>query len=147
MTHIDPFAPADSPQHPANWGSVDSEEQAPAPVDIAPRWVVLPDSPVHESDADKDKELDHRWEQYDKLLRDFGTDEEIAYLDEVTANWPDTMPTLMDLRVRAEQAGGAQEVEVQDAANEKPEPTPDAPEDTDDAEAELAAALAKLEGK
>lgn len=104
-THIDPFAPGDSLQHPANWspGHRGEEQVVPAVVaeDIAPPWIALPDQPVSPKVAgtpEGDAILDARWALYDRLLRTYGTAEQVAYLDEVTATWPDDMPTLVELQ-------------------------------------------------
>jgi hypothetical protein len=109
VTHIDPFAPADSPQHPANFGTSEqpTPRQSPAtpPSDAAPSWIQIPGEPVPEPSTDKEERevgriLDARWETYDRLLRAFGTPEQVAYLDAdvVTAQWPDDMPTLVNLQ-------------------------------------------------
>lgn len=138
-THIDPFAPADSPQHPANFQVAPrgQEQTTPAVVveDIAPSWIALPDEPVSPKvagTAEGDKILDARWEEYEELLRAHGPDEQVAYLEEVTATWPDDMPTLLQLRQLREEA-----------ATSPPE-EPEQPAADEDPEAELQAALEKL---
>lgn len=204
MTHIDPFAPADSPQHPANWTQPlpglrlswlvalpgddpvasdhefqvlnlkrheelhhlikmhgDDEERAAwfaamsedrlgelkpedaltlremrarVAADSAPRWIVLPDHPVPADAGDAAAALDARWDEYEELLRAYGTPGQVAHLDTVTSAWPDDMPTLVTLRQQREE----------DAAHIVTDPAPEQPADADDPEAELAAALQKL---
>lgn len=134
MTHIDPFAPADSPQHPANFGKDEAGETPVEVADIAPPWIALPDDPIPgrlEGTPEGDAILDARWERYDELLRAHGTEEQVAYLDEVTGTWPDDMPTLAQL-------------EEQQVAAEAAPPAPEELSADEDAEAELAAALEKL---
>lgn len=98
MTHVDPFAPADSPQHPANFGGADLyATQLPETVDVAPRWIALIGEPVAPGG---DVVLDARWEEYERLLREHGSPEQVETFDVVvTADWPEEgMPTLVELR-------------------------------------------------
>lgn len=130
MTHVDPFAPADSPQHPANFGADGTYTMSPAGAeDLAPLWIRIPGEPIS-SDTDvhpnPDDIADARWEEYEQLLREVGDPESIEYLDRPTAEWPEGMPTLTELRDRAAQATGTESIKA-------------------DAEAELAAALAALD--
>lgn len=78
MTHIDPFAPGDSPQHPANWGKV-----AVAPrsledtlADIC-QWQRDHFAMASEADADIEREeLQQRHERYDEYFDEYGTEDE-----------------------------------------------------------------------
>ena len=122
MTHIDPFAPADSPQHPRNWTAT----QYPADLDATPPLVALPGDP---ESVDTD-DIDDRWAEYGQLLVEHGTPAQADAFDNLPGrDWPDDMPTLVELRERRQQA-------VKPARKtRKPKP----------AEADLQAALAELD--
>lgn len=135
MNHVDPFAPADSPQHPANWTQQGEEEPVqPTPTEAMPRWISLPDEPVLSDNPDAAVIGDRRWEEYNTLLEQYGSPEHKAYRDEVTAVWPDDMPTLAELK--------AIHLAAQSGEDDDEEPTP---EQADDEEAALRAALADLD--
>lgn len=110
MTHIDPFAPADSPQHPANWRPVALYPPLPPViVDFAPALIALMGDPIsapHDdaSTAEVNDILDRRWERYDELTRQFGTPEDVEILDKPQAEWPEGMRTLVELEALAADA-------------------------------------------
>lgn len=73
MTHIDPFAPGDSPQHPANWG------KGPAALSvqdaIADTYQWRRDHLTMRGEADQDvapEELEERHERYGSYLEAYG---------------------------------------------------------------------------
>lgn len=145
MTHIDPFAPADSPQHPANWSpELTSEGTGEPSPEAMPHWIQLADEPVYSDNTDAAIIGDKRWEEYNVLLVQHGTDEQKAMWDRKTEDWDEeVMPTLAQLKEMHLKA----QAEPPAPADEEPEPPADQDGEADDAEAELAAALAKLEGK
>lgn len=140
-TVIDPFAPADSPQHPANWVAAqlagDSAKLAGVPLkvlpeDDAPPWIRLDDEPLYASQPDADDVADKRWDEYHALLRAHGSPEQVEIYDVLaTVDWPKGMPTLTELRALGPVTT------VQDPA---PVPTGQSA-----AEADLAAKLAALD--
>lgn len=105
MSHIDPFAPADSPAHPVNYRvSPRGQEQAvPVAADAMPHWIRLEDEPVRMDDPDASIIGQRRWEEYRELLELYGTPEQNERMfvrspfdEEHDAN----MPTLADLKAR-----------------------------------------------
>lgn len=81
MTFIDPFAPGDSPQHPANWGKERRVEVAVQSVqDVqADLYQWRRDHLVMASEADVDvapEELQERHERYHDYLAEYGSPEE-----------------------------------------------------------------------
>lgn len=76
MTHIDPFAPADSPQHPANWNRV-AEERVEDTLANLYQW--RRDHFAMASEAGQDiapEELEDRHVRYGYLLDEYGAPEE-----------------------------------------------------------------------
>ncbi len=141
MTHIDPFAPADSPQHPANWRPEAGHPPTALPAgDFAPALIAMPDDPIpapHDdaSTAEVNDVLDNRWERYDELTRQFGASEHIEILDKPVTEWPEDMPTLVELEALA--------TEASTAGSDQPAVTPATA--MDDATAALEAQLKALE--
>lgn len=106
MTHIDPFAPADSPSHPANFNSELAMPEyghgfattPEVPADVAPRWIAIIGDPIPETEAGADA-AEARWKEYETLLRKRGTPEQVEIYDVApTVDWPEDMPTLVQLR-------------------------------------------------
>lgn len=121
MTHIDPFAPADSPQHPANWvaDALASGDPKLAGVplkvlreDDAPAWIRIEGEPIRAEQPDADTVADARWEEYEQLLRQLGDPESIEYFERPTTEWPEGMPTLAELRGRVTQASAVPETDA-----------------------------------
>lgn len=100
MTHIDPFAPADSPQHPSNWRVAPRGEEQAVPIgDAMPLFIRLDDEPVAQGNPDASIIGHARWEEYRLLLDDYGTDEQQARMDVRTPLLDDEdMPTLAEMR-------------------------------------------------
>lgn len=92
MTHIDPFAPADSPQHPANYGRSGFR---PEPPTEAEEFDLVTDAAWWNPDTDT-------VEEYAELFRAYATEEERSWhegdVDE------DAYPELSDLRARRDAA-------------------------------------------
>lgn len=81
MTHIDPFAPGDSPQHPANWSKAQGGDVAGRSIDdhLADLYQWQRDHFAMVSEADVDiprEELQERHERYDLYFADHATDAE-----------------------------------------------------------------------
>lgn len=77
QTHIDPFAPGDSPQHPANWRPEEPDQRVADTLANMHEW--LRDHYAMASEADRDiplEELQARHERHDQYLADFGSPEE-----------------------------------------------------------------------
>lgn len=140
MSTIDPFAPADSPQHPANWGSRTSRA---LPEDAMLPWLRLDDDFVSMDNPDASIIGMARWEEYNRLLvhEAFGTPEEIALFtqhmsgDTIDAYGAEQrVPKLSELRAKRDVAEAAKQ-----GAIDTP-PVQDRPaEPTDDLAAKLAA--------
>jgi hypothetical protein len=119
MTHVDPFAPAGSPQHPSNFEPGHVAEYVTVPnvaEDLAPRWIAIIGDPISSDTSvcpNPDDIADQRWEEYEQLLRELGEPEQVEYLDRPTSDWPEGMPTLVELRDRVQQATG---LDAQEAA-------------------------------
>lgn len=107
MTHIDPFAPADSGQHPANYYRNDEGRPSVQTVrhEAMPRWTADPDAPVWSDDENAGIIGQQRWEEYATLLAEYGTDGEREYDRENSDTWPEDapMPTLVELRHRKQE--------------------------------------------
>jgi hypothetical protein len=136
MTHPDPFAPADSDQHPANFRVAPRGQEQAAPVDqdaMVP-WLVLDDEPVAMDNPDAATIGQARWEEYRELLNEYGTPEQIDRLNVKTPLLPDEdMPKLAELREKHGVATASLEGVTADV---KASATPDA---ASDLEAKLAA--------
>lgn len=83
MTHIDPFAPGDSPQHPANWNKTQRVEVAVRSVEDMQadlyQWRRDHFATASEADADISREeLQERHERYDRYFDEFAADDERA---------------------------------------------------------------------
>ena len=108
MTHIDPFAPGDSDQHPANFlgqpAPRGQEQAVPLDADAMVPWLVLDDEPVSMDSPDAAIIGQARWEEYRLLLADYGTPEQIDRLNVKSPLLPDgDMPNLAELRQRREE--------------------------------------------
>lgn len=78
MTHIDPFAPGDSPQHPANWAQEVTERVQNSLADIY-QWRRDHFAMASEVDADiPEEELAGRHERFDEYFDEYATDDERA---------------------------------------------------------------------
>ena len=110
MTHIDPFAPADSPQHPANFYAEGQRSQT-IRHEAMPPLLALADEPVWSDDPDAALTGQARWAEYAGLITEHGTEEEREAWDIASAAPPEenalegyaysvTEPTLADLRNR-----------------------------------------------
>lgn len=76
MTHIDPFAPGDSPQHPSNWTADVSPRVENANADIY-QWRRDHFTMTSEADLDVTPEtLQERHERYDPYFDEHATDDE-----------------------------------------------------------------------
>lgn len=77
MTHIDPFAPGDSPQHPANWVGEGVDERVQDNAADLYQWRRDHFAMSSEADADlSGEELERRHERYDQYFDEFATDAE-----------------------------------------------------------------------
>lgn len=77
MTHIDPFAPGDSPQHPANWAGEEVSERVQDNAADLYQWRRDHFAMSGEADADLSaEELERRHERYDQYFDEFATDAE-----------------------------------------------------------------------
>lgn len=108
MTHIDPFAPADSEQHPSRFQSVKITGAAAdlTGTDALPRWIRLDDHPVSMADPDASVIGQQRWEEYRRLLDRYGTDEQRARMyvkTPLTEEHDSDMPTLADLLAKVDE--------------------------------------------
>lgn len=149
MSHVDPFAPADSDQHPSRWRPARKDPHATRELaeDSMPRWIRLDDQPVAQDNPDASIIGQQRWEEYRSLLELYGTGEQKTRMDARSPFDEEQdagMPTLAALK--------AQHL---DAQSEPPEPAdqtgplvgveelnePKTPED------ELAAKLKALEAE
>lgn len=150
MTHIDPFAPADSEQHPTNWRPPRKDPHATMELDsqpsgdAMPHWLFLENEPVAQDNPDASIIGQQRWTEYRELLGEFGTEEQ---QNRMNARTPFTMeqdadmPTLAELRARRDSAD-AEPPEPADQTGELAEvEPPKTPED------ELAAKLKALEAE
>jgi hypothetical protein len=106
MTHPDPFAPADSDQHPANFRVAPrgQEQSVPVDADAMPVWLYIKDEPVAQDNPEASVIGQARWEEYRTLLDDYGTGEQ---RNRMLARSPleegEDMPTLAELRQRREE--------------------------------------------
>lgn len=76
MTHIDPFAPGDSPQHPANWVQETADRVQNWLADIY-QWRRDHFATASEVDADiPEEELAARHERFDEYFDEYATDDE-----------------------------------------------------------------------
>lgn len=101
MTHIDPFAPISSHQHPVNWAPVAKPPHAPPDIDAMPYWIRLDDEPVKQDNPDAATIGQQRWQEYRELLAEYGTDAQKIRMDARTPFTEDVdgdMPTLAQLR-------------------------------------------------
>lgn len=116
MTHVDPFAPADSPQHPANQYRSDKPATQTVRHEAMHPLVALPDEPVWSDDPDAAAVGESRWVEYMLLIKEHGTEGETAtwnqhimandhqgYVDAVSG------PTLAELRNRRDHPTAAKE--------------------------------------
>lgn len=81
MTHIDPFAPGDSPQHPANWCTAGKDERDSQEDALANAYQWRRDHFTMAAEADQDvapEELEDRQVRYDYLLDEYGDQQEQA---------------------------------------------------------------------
>lgn len=107
MTHIDPFAPADSPQHPANFYAEGQRSQT-VRHEAMPPLLAVEDEPVWSDDPQAAVIGQQRWEEYGFLIQDYGTEEEIRAWDDASAlrgngesyQYSVTEPSLATLRAR-----------------------------------------------
>lgn len=133
MTHIDPFAPGDSPQHPINFNGLPrvaprGQGQAVSlDTDAMVPWLVLADEPVTLDNPDAAIIGQARWEEYRQLLNEYGTQEQRDRLLVKTPLLPDEdMPKLADLREKHKVAVAALEgVTVEVKASIKPDAADD----------------------
>jgi hypothetical protein len=101
MSHIDPFAPISSYQHPANWTPVAEPPHAPPDTDAMPHWIRLDDEPVKQDNPDAGIIGQQRWEEYRALITEYGTDAQKIRMGARTPFTEDVdgdMPTLAQLR-------------------------------------------------
>ena len=143
MIHIDPFAPADNPQHPANWQLSKTATPPSIPAEAMTPWIALPDQPVAQDNPDASVIGAGRWAEYAGLLAQFGTSDEGEYWSEHDSDhWPDDapMPTLVELRERQRSAGQSGTDEAQES-----DPVATATPEQKDAAQELADKLKALE--
>lgn len=92
MTHIDPFAPADSPQHPRNHGRTGFR---PEPPDVAEEFDLVTEADWWNPDADTP-------EEYAELFRAHATEEERVQHED-GADW-EAYPEADELRARRDAA-------------------------------------------
>jgi hypothetical protein len=118
MTHIDPFAPADSGQHPANFNNPGPRgQERVVPVgqrrdddyeDGVPFWIAIESEPIALDDPESLNKSADRWHEYDGLLQQYGTTEQQERWHTDWSTWPrDEMPTLRDLREKRDIAEAA----------------------------------------
>jgi hypothetical protein len=102
MTHIDPFAPADSPQHPSNYlaDTRPMMDQYSAD-DMSPTLYAIDGAPLLNHDTFED-DVEAREVEYAALIKHYGTVEQAM----LWSNWdyttgddaPEELPTLAQLR-------------------------------------------------
>lgn len=107
MTHIDPFAPADSPQHPTNFYAKGTPRSQTLRHEAMVPLIALADEPVWSDDPNAAVVGQARWEEYMLLIKDCGTeDEREVWNRHLTANDHEgyqhsvTEPSLATLRAR-----------------------------------------------
>lgn len=107
MTHIDPFAPADSPQHPTNFYAEGTPRSQTLRHEAMVPLIALADEPVWSDDPNAAVVGQARWEEYMLLIKDYGTeDEREVWNRHLTANDHEgyqhsvTEPSLATLRAR-----------------------------------------------
>ena len=76
MTHIDPFAPGDSPQHPANFGTAAARPEPNPYADLFHQYATEPERERGIDDGERPtfEVLNERDERYTEWLEDWGVD-------------------------------------------------------------------------
>lgn len=121
MTHVDPFAPADSPQHPVNFVPDGEPRSQTLRHEAMPPLLAIDDEPVWSDDPNAAITGQARWEEYHRLLQEHGSDEEKSLLNQAMMEnkledyaYSVTEPSLASLRAYAEVVRREEEPQVPD---------------------------------